>query len=390
MASPPESSLSAFLPAFQESRNASLKAAALEQERESRLMDRMMDWNKYISDQKTQSDAAANKEAFQAEFDALDPTAEDYGTQVHRIATKYGQEIEGSSLIPKKSDVKPEVEASNVRAGIQQALNGNAASAANIMETYRGQKVLSVTRLDDTNVSIETESGTITTNLEDELRAQASPSTVYSSDQNRELEGVRHQNRLDYLKKQDESFKKKAEKKKDDVDESTALKMLRSLRTDIERVPQSVGVGGAMVGSDTYGIARQIPGASSVVDSMISPEAADEIRRIRGRAEALFGQVMPGLINEEGGRYSEGDVARAKRAYKILNVSSDLEEVMKAIGTIEEILTGNIDSKTGGEYIVDEVLSINGSMYRVTGFKDGEPMVVPMDISTIDDAEVVD
>jgi len=125
-ANPGPAPIDSFLPAFRGAQDRRFQKEAFAQENEMRLAEMKMKWQQYVTKQRDTQKAEENQSAFQQEFAAIPPDDPDYGMKVHRLATQYGVDLKGASLIPKPGEAKaPEIATFQVGRQIVQTTVGS-------------------------------------------------------------------------------------------------------------------------------------------------------------------------------------------------------------------------------------------------------------------------
>ncbi|MCG8435501.1 MAG: hypothetical protein MJA83_15880 [Gammaproteobacteria bacterium] len=123
-----------------------------------------------------------------------------------------------------------------------------------------------------------------------------------------------------------------------DINRESLLGNIQSTRESFEHTPGAAGVRGAIseVGG---GLVGQFFGsrAENVVTQLLSDASPEDVSEARTRGRQLTGQLIPTILNDDSGRYSDADVRRAEKVQRTLDLESSPQQIQTALKVLTEI-----------------------------------------------------
>lgn len=123
--------LASFVPAFNQGMENKMRRDMVQDERDARLAETKLKWTQYVQEQQATQQEQDNRAQFEQEFGALDPKSPTYGRDAARLATMYGQDLEGASLMGSQQSQQPKLVTFQTTGGkMVQAMEGTPEHAA--------------------------------------------------------------------------------------------------------------------------------------------------------------------------------------------------------------------------------------------------------------------
>lgn len=117
------------------------------------------------------------------------------------------------------------------------------------------------------------------------------------------------------------------------LSDDLAIEQLGNVRRAIAQNPESVGVPGFLI-ENVGGLLEQLPVVGEQIGQMIN---SGDVTEARTGLYMLTGQLA-GRITGDPSRYSDQDMKRVMETMKGLNAKSSMQQVMAALGVIENVI----------------------------------------------------